>query len=1166
MGARAERHHPGLGCLMADTRSTISLLFSGNANDAQEAIRRLRESLRGLSRDENDYLRDSNGRFAARSRSMKLFGADVDRVSDGLGRFFLNSTKAVSAAGAIGNALPVLGGLATSLSTSAGAALILPGAVLGAAAAVATLKIATAGFGDAVTAADPKAFAEATKDMAPSAVATAKAFRDLNPQVKALRQEVQSNFFQGFAGDAKALGNTYLPVLKTGLGGIATEFNGMGREAAKALIQPAAVESLNTVLGNTRTQVGDLRPALANVLDGVLAIAGQGSNAFGTFGLQITDATARFRQWATQAAETGHITELIKEGKAELAQYGDIASNVGGILAAVFRGLSVGGLDFTQSLEDSTQALEDFLDSAEGQDTLQALGETLKVTGDVVRTVLITALREFGPVIQEVAPAVQEFARTLGTILVDAIRTVGPLLVGLAGFVSDNASGFAAFLPVLAGLYLGFKALSIINSIVGWARAAGLALGGLALGPVGGLLLALGLVASAVAIFVSGEDSAADAAQRHQDAVDKLTGTLDQYSGAITQATRDQIAHDLANQKLSDGTTKLTDALNGAGISFGDFSAAASGNEGALQKVNAQLLTGAKNAISTSDAWDTQGKSVTKLGVSMDLLAAAALGNVQAQDEIAKKIEATGANAESAKNRAANLTETFRDAIGPLGELGSTLGGYSGALKDAQEQTKLAGQASLDFADILGAVSAGLGSLAGGERPLQPMVKGFEDLNTAAGASAEAAGKAAFAYGGIKGGADAASRSMEESRRKFTDAAQAAGLTADQANALADQIGLIPAVAAIKFSTNADQTTGELITLNAQIAAVPPGKSVTVNALTDDAKARLQDLGFNIVALPNGQFEVTAKDQKARDALAKLIADTQATTGVMQLDAKPDLATGKINATVQLADGSTGVITLDANGNPAELKLGQTKFKIDATTGILTIDGDSTPADQKRQGAKIAIDKTTGTLVILANDAAVVAAKQRAQQPTFSTHTIRVTITGDVLGKGNTGLAGGGLIGRPYKGTPPPIFASRGLVLGGYAPGRDTVGPLWLSPGESVLVPELTRQIGPANILRANSLASGGRRANVAGWWPGFAGGGLVASGTSRQYLNTTAKTVSAAGSTIGVPEAVVVPPPRVDVRVMVDGEEFRGLVRTEITTNDRATVRRARTGAGVTF
>lgn len=70
-----------------------------------------------------------------------------------------------------------------------------------------------------------------------------------------------------------------------------------------------------------------------------------------------------------------------------------------------------------------------------------------------------------------------------------------------------------------------------------------------------------------------------------------------------------------------------------------------------------------------------------------------------------------------------------------------------------------------------------------------------------------------------------------------------------------------------------------------------------------------------------------------------------------------------------------------------------------------------------------------------------------------------------------------------------PIRLAGGGVLGGYAPGRDSV-PALLSPGESVLVPELTRAIGPQNILAANRAASG--RAPGGGGPGGYAGGGII--------------------------------------------------------------------------
>lgn len=89
-----------------------------------------------------------------------------------------------------------------------------------------------------------------------------------------------------------------------------------------------------------------------------------------------------------------------------------------------------------------------------------------------------------------------------------------------------------------------------------------------------------------------------------------------------------------------------------------------------------------------------------------------------------------------------------------------------------------------------------------------------------------------------------------------------------------------------------------------------------------------------------------------------------------------------------------------------------------------------------------------------------------------------------VLGIENSGggvYSGGGVVG----------FAGGG-VLGGYAPGRDTI-PAILSKGEAVLVPELVRAIGPQNIMAANAAASGGR---PAGSGPtllsGHSGGGML--------------------------------------------------------------------------
>jgi tape measure domain-containing protein len=98
-------------------------------------------------------------------------------------------------------------------------------------------------------------------------------------------------------------------------------------------------------------------------------------------------------------------------------------------------------------------------------------------------------------------------------------------------------------------------------------------------------------------------------------------------------------------------------------------------------------------------------------------------------------------------------------------------------------------------------------------------------------------------------------------------------------------------------------------------------------------------------------------------------------------------------------------------------------------------------------------------------------------------------------------------------------FAGGG-VLGGYAPGRDSILAR-LSPGESVLVPELTRAIGPQNIMAANAAASGGRPAGsgpaLTSGHSGAARSGAAGAGT--QVINAPVTITVNAPNGVGAAE-----------------------------------------------
>lgn len=114
-----------------------------------------------------------------------------------------------------------------------------------------------------------------------------------------------------------------------------------------------------------------------------------------------------------------------------------------------------------------------------------------------------------------------------------------------------------------------------------------------------------------------------------------------------------------------------------------------------------------------------------------------------------------------------------------------------------------------------------------------------------------------------------------------------------------------------------------------------------------------------------------------------------------------------------------------------------------------------------------------------------------------------VTINGNVQTgdpgytfSGSGMMAGGGIaMWNEFK------RAAGGTVLPGYAPGVDTE-PYLLSKGESVLVPELTRQLGPESIMAANRAASAGRPAGdgpVGRKLKGGGGGVTIAEGAIQQ-------------------------------------------------------------------
>jgi TP901 family phage tail tape measure protein len=121
-----------------------------------------------------------------------------------------------------------------------------------------------------------------------------------------------------------------------------------------------------------------------------------------------------------------------------------------------------------------------------------------------------------------------------------------------------------------------------------------------------------------------------------------------------------------------------------------------------------------------------------------------------------------------------------------------------------------------------------------------------------------------------------AKAAAEGTKKSFIDQHESMGLTADQAKILGERYGLLPdKVATLITAPGMDSTQLEMIILRDLINKVPPDKPIVVRSLSDEAKKKLEDIGFTVRTLPDGDVEILARDQNARGTLNNLVNDFQ---------------------------------------------------------------------------------------------------------------------------------------------------------------------------------------------------------------------------------------------------------------------------------------------------
>ncbi len=394
----------------------------------------------------------------------------------------------------------------------------------------------------------------------------------------------------------------------------------------------------------------------------------------------------------------------------------------------------------------------------------------------------------------------------------DAVQGVTLALIGSGGLVLLGIAG----LTKLAASFNEIKsALATMNMSMKTAALRGAA--------IGGALTVAGLVI-------------ADFAQRAADArgnIDAIKDTLDGL-GKTTSETTKAMNEFLSSDSSSRGAGSLIDQAEKFNLTAKDLRGYILGNQDAIAKVTANTSAWADSQLQVRDAYEyTVGYDFltplkqysSQLTVAQKEALAKADADreagVAAQDSAAATLEQKSALSKLADDMASGQrsTENYTDALKDLIDAQMKAAGIVLDMRDAQRNVQEAIAAAskavedngqtLDITTDKGRKNqAALDAIANSSWDLIDSMR----ENNATGGELQA--------------------QMAASRQAFLDAAGAMGMGADEANALADKLGLIPknvSTEVVVDTANAENSINRLITLF-------DGRTITMNVKTGEFK------------------------------------------------------------------------------------------------------------------------------------------------------------------------------------------------------------------------------------------------------------------------------------------------------------------------------------------
>ena len=447
---------------------------------AREANRTIKDAEKILPPLRPDMDVDSPG-FIARVKAACIAAAqhakvnvDLD-VKDGLSRFGSGLSAIMGPVGAVsaglgkisavaGGATAGIAGLAAhvaSLVQALGPGVAQVGALaaamgpsgLGAAAlGVGTLKTAFSGLNEVLEAKTIEELGPALEHLSPAAREFAGDLLSLRERFGELGEDIQEKFFANFSnfGDIATL----MDPLQEAMGDVAVDLGNAAAGVVDFLTQGSGFEAFNVLLDNSANIAGRVGDTLGSLFQGIIAAGAAASPIVSALSEKIAEMAEAWAQKMVAGFEDGSLTAYFERALETLKSFWGFIQDLGGIVSGVFSAMAASGGPLLGMLGAGADALNNWVNSAEGMTTLTdffsmmagAVDAVLPIVGQLGNIILTTLAPAFVQTVEALAPFVQMLLESLKP----ALDSLAPVLPVVAQAIGEGITAMAPLLPVVA--------------------------------------------------------------------------------------------------------------------------------------------------------------------------------------------------------------------------------------------------------------------------------------------------------------------------------------------------------------------------------------------------------------------------------------------------------------------------------------------------------------------------------------------------------------------------------------------------------------------------------------------------------------------------------------------------------------------------------------------